>query len=76
MSEPVREEGPFHAEPGPGRRFFASVGYSRGPESRIYCDIGDGASREWVIAALNAEALAMDARMMSGQRYAGPAGEE
>lgn len=69
------EEGPFYTEPGTGRRLFATLGYTRGPETRIYVAVGDGASREWVIEALNAEARAMDARMIAGQRYAGPARE-
>lgn len=45
---------PFHTEPGPGRRFFGSIGYSRGPASRIYIDETDGGAMVgWVVEALN-----------------------
>ena len=52
---------PFHTEPGAGRRFFASIGYVRSLESRIYIDESDGgASVAWVVEALNDAAERMD----------------
>lgn len=44
----------FHDEPGPDRVMFCSVGYARGPETRVYMDGSDaGLSRGEVVAALN-----------------------